>query len=176
MRPITRLFVLLVVGCALSSCSDDTGDSVPRVVSEEMLRLEETILGEWVAGEIYFAQPPEEIQQSIKTISFRADTIIEWSYVSEGTMREGRGRYVLLANPSSEDGGGALPTLFVAPESFRQPALSSVCLLMISELEIDHDARFHVESIGKVLKGRDSTGQKLVFVRKGKSLVDDPAE
>jgi len=170
MKPTVRMLIMLVVCCTVLSCSGENGDSLAGDVSEQVLALEREILGEWVAGEVYFAVPPVEVRQSIKSISFEAENVIEWSYVSERTMQQGRGRYVLLTTPSAERVGRELPTLFVAPERYRDPRISSICLLKITDLEIDFDARFHMESIGKVLKGKDSDGKALVFVRKGRKL------
>lgn len=176
MRAIVRLLILAVLGCALLSCSREKADSLVRDVSEEAAPLEEELLGEWVAGEIWFAEPPPHVQQSIKTISFGTEKIVEWSYVFEGEMRQGRGRYVLLARSSGEGVGRGLPVLFVAPEHYRDPALSSVCLLEIRDVEIDFDARFPVESVGKVLKGRTASEGPLLFVRKAKNVGSDPAD
>ena len=138
--------------------------------------MEHEILGEWVAGEIYFAQPPADVQQSIKNISFQPGNIIKWTYVSEGKMQEGEGRYSFLIETSPETARRQLPTLFVAPKSYPNPMLSSICLLMLTDVEIDLDARFHVESIGKVLKAKDAHGRRLIFVRKGKRISNQPAD
>ena len=145
-------------------------------VPRRRLPLEDEILGEWVAGEIYFAQPPVDVQQWIKTISFQAGSSIKWTYVSEGKMREGAGRYSFLIGPSPETAGRQLPTLFVAPERYSNPMLSSVCLLKLTDVEIDFDARLHIESIGKVLKAKDENGKPLIFVRRGKKVSSQPAD
>jgi len=176
MKPIVRLLVLLTIASATSSCSAKNGDSVPSDVPKRGLPLGKEILGEWVAGEIYFTQPPAEVQQSIKSISFEAGNIIKWTYVSEGEMQEGEGRYLFLVDPSPRIAHRQLPTLFVAPESYSNSMVSSVCLLKLTDVEIDLDARFHVESIGKVLKAKDANGKRLIFVRKGKRVSSQPAD
>ena len=172
MKLLIRLATLLLVISAISSCSGKNGNPSSSAISEQAppLELEKTILGEWVAGEIYFSLPPAEILQDIKNISFLPDNIIKWSYVSDGKMQEGKGRYTLLVDSSSKANRRGLPTLFVAPEGYTYPGASSVCLLKLTDLEIDVDARFHIESIGKVLKAKDSSGKALVFVRKGKKI------
>lgn len=85
-------------------------------------------------------------------------------------MKNGKGRYALLVEPSSETNRRGLPTLFVAPENCDDPGISSVCLLKLTDMEIDFDARFNIKSIGRVLKAKDLSGKALVFVRKGKTL------
>jgi len=145
-------------------------------VPRQRLPLEDEILGEWVAGEIYFAQPPVDVQQSIKSISFQAGNTIKWTYVSQGQMKEGEGRYSFLIDPSPAKARRQLPTLFVAPERYSNPMLSSICLLKLTDVEIDFDARLHIESIGKVLKAKDENGKPLIFVRRGKKVSSQPAD
>ena len=176
MKRIVRLIILLSIACAISSCYDKNGTTDSSSIPEQGLLLEREILGEWVAGEIYFPQPPIEVQQSIKNLSFQPKNIIKWSYVSDGKMFDGKGRYVLLDDPSSEINRRGLPTLFVAPESDNNPEISSVYLLKLTHLEIDFDARFHIESIGKVLKAKHLSGKALVFVRKGKTIYSQPTD
>jgi len=176
MKPIIRLLVLLTIASAVSSCFPKNEDSVSGGVPRQGLPLEKEILGEWVAGEICFAQPPPEVQQSIKSISFQAGDIIRWSYVGQGEMQEGEGRYSFLVDCSPEVASRQLPTLFVAPENYSDPTVSSVCLLKLTDVEIDFDARLNVESIGKVLKAKDANGKRLIFVRKGKGVSGQPAD
>jgi hypothetical protein len=176
MKRITRLAILLSIAWAISSCSCENGNPEFSSIPEQELPLKKEILGEWVAGELYFSQPPVEVQQSIKDISFQPDNIIKWSYVSDGKMKDGKGRYMLFVSPPSKTNLRELPSLFVAPESYKNPGISSVCLLKLTHLEIDFDARFHVESIGKVLKAKDSNGKALLFVRKGKTVSSQPTD
>jgi hypothetical protein len=91
-------------------------------------------------------------------------------------MQEGKGRYSFLIDPSTETAGRQLPTLFVAPARYSNPTLSSVCLLKLTDVEIDFDARLHIESIGKVLKAKEANGKPLIFVRRGKKVSRQPAD
>lgn len=176
MKRTVRLIILLSIACVISSCYDKNGNTDSSSIPEQGLPLDKEILGDWVAGEIYFSQPPIEVQQSIKNLSFQPENIIKWSYVSDGKMHDGKGRYVFLNDPSTEINRRGLPTLFVAPESYNNPEISSECLLKLTHIEIDFDARFHVESIGKVLKAKDLSGKALVFVRKGKTISSQPTD
>ncbi len=174
MRQIVRLLILLELASVISACSSRRGNPGTTEAPEQLLALEQDILGDWIAGETYFAQPPIEVQQSIKSISFEAGNVIRWSYVSRGIVQQGVGRYVLLSNSSAKGASRKLPTLFVAPKQSKNPSLSSIILLKLTDLEIDFDARFPMESIGKVLKARESSGKPLLFVRSERKIGSQP--
>ena len=55
--------------------------------------LEKEIQGDWLAAEYYVAQPPPELQQSIKSMSFQANNIVKWEYVQDGKVHKAKGRY-----------------------------------------------------------------------------------
>lgn len=130
------------------------------------------IVGAWQPGERLISQPPPEMWQDIKDITFYTNGIVEWSEVKQGKMVEMTGRYMIQLDKQSKR---QLPTLFVAPTNYPNPMLSSICLLRLSELQIDFDSRFHVERFGKALKAVAADGKRVVFIRK-KKVANQPSE
>ena len=125
------------------------------------------IVGTWQAGETYMPQPPPETQQDIKIITFQTNGIVTWSTVKDGQTKEMVGRYVVFADDYSPR---ELPSIFVAPTNDVNPGISSVCLLLLTDVTIDIDARFNPDKVGKALKGNvglmHDPKKKVVFVRK----------
>jgi len=125
------------------------------------------LVGNWIAGETMMPQPPKEMWQNIKTISFQANGIVHWSYVKEGRLEKGIGRYKMwipgkkLLNQ---------PSIVVAPTNYPNPLLCGRCLLSLEDVSIDIDSRFHPEKVGKVLKAKTKDGKRVVFVRIKKEL------
>jgi len=129
------------------------------------------IIGVWQSGEILISQPPPEMWQDIKDITFYTNGIVEWSEVKRGKMVEMTGRYMIQPGKQSKR---QLPMLFVAPTNYLNPMLSSICLLRFSELQIDFDSRFHVERFGKALKAVAADGKRVVFIKK--KMASQPSE
>ncbi len=129
------------------------------------------IAGAWQAGETFMPQPPKEMWQDIKKITFYTNGIAEWSELKNGQMIEMAGRYIIQTDNQSKR---QLPMLVVAPTNDPNPMLSSICLLRFSELEIDFDSRFHIERYGKALKAISNDGKRVVFIRT-KEAVNNPA-
>ena len=95
--------------------------------SEFMLHieLEAQIQGEWLAAEYYLAQPPADLQQAIKSMSFRTNNIVEWEYVRDGHAHRATGRYGLYSFPTKKKLTRQLPRLIVAPTSYPDAIVSS---------------------------------------------------
>lgn len=129
------------------------------------------IVGAWQLGERLISQPPRDMWQGIKDITFYTNGIVEWSEVKRGKMVEMTGRYLVQSDKESKR---HLQTLFVAPTNYPNPMLSSICLLRLSELEIDFDARFPAERFGKALKAVTSEGKRVIFIRRGSSQPMTP--
>ncbi|MFX0201769.1 MAG: hypothetical protein ACFFCW_37140, partial [Candidatus Hodarchaeota archaeon] len=77
--------------------------------------LEKEIQGDWIAAEYYVAQPPPELQQSIKSMSFQAKNIVKWEYVQDGKIHRAKGRYGIYSFPKDQKMPKGLPSLIVAP-------------------------------------------------------------
>ncbi len=151
----TRIGIALLVFCGTVAAQTNVFD------------LATEIIGTWQAGETYMPQPPPEMQQDIKTITFGTNGIVTWSTVVDGTMKEMVGRYVISPNDLS---ARKLPSIFVAPTNYVNPGVSSICLLLLTDVTIDIDARFNPDKVGKAFKGNvglmHEPKKKVVFVRK----------
>jgi hypothetical protein len=112
-------------------------------------------------------QPPPDMQQDIKAITFQTNGIVNWSTVKDGHMQEMIGRYVIAPNDQSPR---KPPSIFVAPTNYLNPQVSSICLLLLIDVTVDIDARFNPDKVGKALKGTlrlgHTTERSVVFVRK----------
>jgi hypothetical protein len=129
------------------------------------IELEKEIQGDWLAAEYYVAQPPPELQQSIKSMSFQADNIVKWEYVQDGKVHRAMGRYGIYSFPTDEKMPRQLPKLIVAPANYPDAVLSSYVLLTLSDVELDFDSRF-LQRWGKLIKARNSDGKRVLFIRK----------
>ena len=129
------------------------------------VELEKEIQGDWLAAEYYVAQPPPELQQSIKSMSFRTDNIIEWEYVRDGKSQKANGHYGIYSFPSDQEKPRQLPTLIVTPTYNSNAADSSHVILTLSNVELDFDCRF-VQRWGKLIKAKGPDGKGLLFIRK----------
>lgn len=127
--------------------------------------LEKEIRGDWLAAEYYVAQPPPELQQSIKSMSFQANNIVTWEYVQDGKVHKAKGRYGIYSFPKDQRMPKELPSLIVAPANYPDAALSSHLLLTLSDVELDFDSRF-LQRWGKLIKARNSDGKRVLFLRK----------
>ena len=127
--------------------------------------LEKEIQGDWLAAEYYVAQPPPELQQSIKSMSFQANNIVKWEYVQDGKVYKAKGRYGIYSFPTDQKMPRELPSLIVAPANYPDAVLSSHVLLTLSDVELDFDSRF-LQRWGKLIKARNSDGKRVLFIRK----------
>ena len=127
--------------------------------------LEKEIQGDWLAAEYYVAQPPPELQQSIKSMSFQANNIVKWEYVQDGKVHKAKGRYGIYSFPTDQKMPRELPNLIVAPANYPDAVLSSHLLLTLSDVELDFDSRF-LQRWGKLIKARNSDGKRVLFIRK----------
>jgi len=127
--------------------------------------LEKEIQGDWIAAEYYVAQPPPELQQSIKSMSFQANNIVKWEYVQDGKVHRAKGRYGIYSFPKDQKMSKGLPSLIVAPANYPDAVLSSDLLLTLSDVELDFDSRF-LQRWGKLIKARNSDGKRVLFIRK----------
>lgn len=127
--------------------------------------LEKEIQGDWLAAEYYVAQPPPELQQSIKSMSFQANNIVKWEYVQDGKVHKAKGRYGIYSFPKDQKMPRELPSLIVAPANYPDAVLSSHLLLTLSDVELDFDSRF-LQRWGKLIKARNSDGKRVLFIRK----------
>jgi hypothetical protein len=134
------------------------------------IELEAQIQGEWLAAEYYLAQPPADLQQAIKSMSFRTNNIVEWEYVHDGQAHKATGRYGLYSFPANKKVSRQLPKLIVAPTNYSEAIVSSHVLLTLTDVEMDFDSRFHVDHFGKLLKAKDPQGKRLLFIRKEKKV------
>jgi len=130
------------------------------------IELEAQIQGEWIAAEYYLAQPPADLQQAIKSMSFRTNNIVEWECVRDGHAHRATGRYGLYSFPTKKKLSHKLPRLIVAPTSYADAIVSSHVLLTLTDVEMDFDSRFNVDHFGKLLKAKDPQGKRLLFIRK----------
>jgi len=126
--------------------------------------LEKEIQGDWLAAEHYVSQPPPELQQSIKSMSFQANNIVKWEYVQDGKAHKANGRYGIYFFPADQKKPRQLPRLIIAPANYADAAFSSHVLLTLSDVELDFDSRF-VQSWGKLIKARTSDGKRVLFIR-----------
>jgi hypothetical protein len=133
--------------------------------------LEKEIQGNWVAAEYYMAQPPPELQQSIKSMSFQANNIVEWQYIQDGKAHEAAGRYGIYSLPKDQKMPRRLPRLIVAPAEYPDAVSSSHPLLILSDVELDFDSRF-IQEWGKLIKARNADGKRLLFIRKNPLSVN----
>lgn len=127
--------------------------------------LEKEIQGDWIAVEYYVALPPPELQQSIKSMSFQANNIVNWQYVQDGKMHKATGRYGIYFFPEDPLMSRGLPSLIVAPAKYSDAALSSHLLLILSDFELDFDSRF-LQSWGRLIKATNADGKRVLFIRK----------
>ena len=127
--------------------------------------LEKEIQGDWLAAEYYVAQPPPELQQSIKSMSFKANNIVQWVHVQDGKVHKAKGRYGIYSFPTDQKMPKEFPSLIVAPANYPDAVLSSHLLLTLSDVELDFDSRF-LQRWGKLIKARNSDGKRVLFIRK----------
>jgi hypothetical protein len=127
--------------------------------------LEKEIQGDWLAAEYYVAQPPPELQQSIKSMSFQAKNMVEWKYVQDGKVHNANGRYGIYSFPTDQKMLRQLPRLIVAPANYPDAVFSGHVLLTLSNFELDFDSRF-LQRWGKLIKARTSEGERVLFIRK----------
>lgn len=153
-KDITTLFLLIATCLTLKAETNSTS-------------VAERILGDWMAGETMMPQPQKEMQQDIKSISFQTNGIVQWSEVKKGKVVDQIGRYEFIPNEiiTKTQSKRGLPSLTISSTNSPRPCLSGICLLYLSEIQIDYDSRFHVEKAGEVLKAETKDGKKLVFVK-----------
>ena len=163
MKTIIRIISAGIALCAGVAATAQT--NVSDVAAE--------IAGIWQAGETYMPQPPKEMWQDIKEITFHTNGIAEWSEVKRDKLVTMTGRYMMQPDDVSKR---QLPTLFVAPTNYLNPMMSSVCLLRLSELTIELDSRFHIERYGKALKAVTPDGRRLVFIKKKEAANQVPED
>ena len=141
--------------------------SFSACAQSELAELQTEIIGSWLAGETFMPQPPPDMLQDIKSITFETNGIVKWTTAIDGEIVEKIGRYVI--NPGDHS-LRHLPSIFVAPASYSNPSISSICLLLMTDITVDLDARFHAEKVGKTLKGSIGLSQDIkknvVFIRK----------
>ncbi len=142
-------YILLALGFATFSALAQTND------------IRKEIIGHWLAGQTMIQQPPSNLWQNVSEIAFATNGVATWIDL-DGVATEKSGRYLLQPDRDSKRG---LPRLFVAPLNYPDPRMSSISLLVLTDVEIDFDSRFPVELHGSVLKCRRG-GQDLVFVRR----------
>ena len=154
-----KLTPIIIISCVLLAYA--------ACAQSELNELQAEIIGSWLAGETLMPQPPPDMLQDIKSITFETNGIVKWTIAINGEMAEKIGRYVI--NPG-DDSLRHLPSIFVAPASYSNPSVSSICLLLMTDITIDLDSRFHAEEIGKTLKGSIGLSQDVkkhvIFVRK----------
>lgn len=131
------------------------------------------LVGSWLAAEFFIPQPPKELQQDIKDITFQENGVVRWSVVKDGKIEKLSGFYAILPNAQSMR---KLPYVHVAPSKAAAAQMSDNPLLLFENVSIGLDSRFHVESVGKVLKARNAHGEPLVFVRKKQDGQQDGAD
>ena len=158
MKKILVILILAILSVAIKA------SELKRCVE-----LEKQIQGDWIAAEYYVSQPPPELQQSIKTMSFQADNIIEWEYVQDGKMHKAKGRYGIYSFPTDQKELRRLPDLIVAPTIYSDALLSSNVILTLSDFELDFDSRF-LQSWGKLIKATGQDGKRVLFIRKQKKI------
>jgi len=133
------------------------------------VELEKEIQGDWLAAEYYVAQPSPELQQSIKSMSFRANNIVEWKYVQNGKAQKAKGRYGIYAFPTNEKTQRQLPALIVSPTTYPNAVVASYLLLTLSVVELDFDYRF-LQRWGRLIKAKGPGGKRLLFIRKDNKI------
>ena len=146
--------------------------STPLLASEckRYVELEKEIQGDWLAAEYYVAQPSPELQQSIKSMSFRANNIVEWEYVHDGKAHKAKGRYGIYSFPTDQKKPRQLPNLIVAPPHYANAVVSSHVILTLSDVELDFDSRF-LQRWGKLIKAKGPDGKRLLFIRKENKII-----
>ena len=143
--------------------------------------LEMSIQGDWLAAELFYAQPSKELNQAIKSVSFRTNNIVVWVEITNNvfsltSLRDGKvkdakiGRYGIYSFATDKT---PRPRLTVSPTNYPNAELSSHILLSLSELELDFDARFP-QSLGKLLKAVGPDGKRLLFMRKDSEFNSQP--
>jgi hypothetical protein len=130
--------------------------------------MEKEIQGFWQAAEYYMALPPQELQQSIKSISFSTGNIVEWEYVHEGKMHKTRGRYGIYSFSEDQSPSRRSLHLVAVPVDSPDPLDTDHKLLDLFDLELDFDARF-LKSWGKLLKAIGPDGKRLLFIKAEKT-------
>ncbi|MFC1895087.1 hypothetical protein ACFL0Q_00270 [Thermodesulfobacteriota bacterium] len=146
--------------------------SVAALLADEFkqhTKLEREILGDWLAAEYYVAQPPPELQQSIKSISFQTNNIVEWEYVQDGKAHTAKGRYGIYSFPTDQKKPRQLPSLTIAPTNYPTAVVTSHILLTLSDVELDFDSRF-LQRWGKLIKAKGPDGKRVLFIRKGNKI------
>jgi hypothetical protein len=136
------------------------------------VELEKKIQGDWLAAEYYVAEPSPELQQSIKSMTFLANKIVEWKYVHDGKAYKAKGYYGIYSFPTDEKTARQLPSLIVAPTKYANPLVSSHLLLTLSEVELDFDSRF-LQRWGKLIKAKGPGGKRVLFIRKDNKISSE---
>ena len=129
------------------------------------VQLEKEIQGNWLAAEYFVAQPGPELQQSIKSMSFLADNIVEWEYVHDGKAHKAKGRYGIYFFPKDQKEPRQLPKLIVVPMHYPNAVVSSHAILTLSDVELNFDCRF-LQRWGKLIKAKGPDGKRVLFIRK----------
>lgn len=149
--------IFLITACLITCCLNAAAEQNTR--SEVQVE----IIGSWLAGETLMPQPPPDMQQDIKETTFQANGLVRWSVVIDGKIQELSGRYAVLTDAQSLR---RLPYIIVAPTKFIDPQLSSIRFLLLTDVTIDLDSRFHADRVGKVFKAKSADGKALAFARK----------
>jgi len=140
------------------------------------VELEKEIQGDWLAAEYYIAQPSLELQQSIKSMSFQVNNIVEWEYVQNGKRHKAKGRYGIYSFPADDRTPRQLPILIVAPTNYPNAVVSSHILLTLSEVELDFDSRF-LQRWGKLIKAKGPGDKRVLFIQKDNKIsIQQPTE
>ena len=137
--------------------------------------LEKEIQGGWLAAEYYVTQPPPELQQSIKSISFQSNNRVEWEYVRDGKDHKAKGYYGIYSFSEAQKKSRQLPRLIVALTSYHHAVVPSHILLTLSDVELDFDSRF-LQRWGKLIKARGTDGKQVLFIRKENKISSQPTD
>jgi hypothetical protein len=133
-------------------------------LGEQQAQLAEEIQGSWIAAEVFVAQPPPELQQSVKTISFSADSLATWMHVHQGTMIEVEGSYFVYPLARGDNNPRGLPGLIVVKTGAQNEGVPVDTLLSLFQVELDFDSRFP-QNWGRLLKASTQDGERLLFIK-----------
>jgi len=131
----------------------------------ELSDLEADLAGDWVAAETFIQQPPSNLLQSIKTLSFSTNHLVSWTDTNTNSCRPQTGVFGVWI-PGTNSQVRHLPSIVVAPTNYADPFQCGIALLTLNNVQVAYDSRFNQELYGKLLKALDGNGHPVLFIRR----------
>ena len=139
----------LFAGCLAHTQSEEPQDAAP---------LQEQLAGDWfVAKQVAFDSKSEE-EPSIHKLTFATNGVVKWYTSIDGRLVGNTGKYEVRQVEKQKH-----PNVAVMAQ---QEKMAYPIVLVMKNVEIDFDSRFHMTLVGKVLRFQHNNGKNYVLTRK----------